>query len=52
MIDDNPTDRRKLGNKRHILTDKVGVALSTIMTSTKTHDLIVATYTNDNIVIK
>jgi len=29
----NPTDRSKLGTKRHMLTDKEGIPLSTIITS-------------------
>jgi IS5 family transposase len=48
----NPTDRSKLGTKRHILTDKEGIPLSTIITSANTHDVIVAIETVDNMVIK
>jgi IS5 family transposase len=48
----NPTDRGKLGTKRHILTDKNGIPLSTFITSANTHDITVATNTIDNIVIK
>ena len=48
----NPTDREKLGSKRHILTDKNGIPLSTFITSANTHDVTVATNTIDNIVIK
>ena len=48
----NPIDRSKLGSKRHILTDKEGIPLSTFITSTNTQDITVATNTNDNIVIK
>jgi IS5 family transposase len=48
----NPTDRNKLGSKRHILTDKDGIPLSTFITSANTHDVTVATNTIDNIVIK
>ena len=29
----NPTDRSKLGTKRHILTDKKGIPLSAVITS-------------------
>jgi putative transposase len=52
MTGHNPTDRSKLGNKRHILTDKNGIPLSTFITSANIHDVIVATNTIDNIVIK
>ena len=37
MTEHNPTDRSKLGTKRHILTDKDGIPLSTIITSANTH---------------
>jgi hypothetical protein len=40
MTGNNPTDRSKLGTKRHILTDKKGIPLSTITTSAaSTHDI-------------
>ncbi|MFB5600862.1 MAG: hypothetical protein ACE5SW_11630 [Nitrososphaeraceae archaeon] len=52
MTSHNPTDRSKSGSKRHILTDKNGITLSTFITSVNTHDVIVATNTIDNIVIK
>jgi transposase len=52
MTGHNPTDRGKLGSKRNILTDKEGIPLSTFITSANTHDVIVATNTVDNIVIK
>jgi putative transposase len=52
MTGHNPTDRSKLGSKRHILTDKQGIPLSIFITSANTHDVIVATNTIDNIVIK
>jgi IS5 family transposase len=48
----NSTDRSKLGSKRHILTDKDGIPLSTFITSANTHDITVATNTIDNIVVK
>ena len=35
----NPADRSNLGTKRHILTDKVGIPLSAVITSTSTHDI-------------
>ncbi len=37
--DNNPTDRSKLGTKRHILTDKKGIPLSAVITSASTHDI-------------
>ena len=40
MTGHNPTDRSKLGSKRHILTDKYGIPLSVIITSANTHDVI------------
>ena len=52
MTGHNPTDRSKLGSKRHILTEKDGIPLSTFITSANTHDVTVATNTIDNIVIK
>jgi hypothetical protein len=53
MTGHNPTDRRKLGTKRHILTDKDGIPLSTFITSANTHDPTVAIDTAvDNMVIK
>ena len=52
MTGNNPTDRSKLGSKRHILTDKEGIPLSTFITSANTHDVTVATNTIDNIIIK
>ncbi len=50
----NPTDRSKLGTKRHILTDKDGIPLSTVIISANTHNDVttVAIDTVDNIVIK
>jgi IS5 family transposase len=43
MTGHNPTDRSKLGTKRHILTtDKDGIPLSAIITSANTHDVTVA----------
>jgi transposase len=52
MTGHNPTDRSKLGSKRHILTDKDGIPLSVVITSANTHDVTVAIDTVDNIVIK
>ena len=31
MTGNNPTDRSKLGTKRHILTDKKGIPLSAVI---------------------
>ena len=52
MTGSNPTDRSKLGTKRHTLTDKDGIPLSTVITSANTHDVTVAIDTVDSIVIK
>ena len=52
MTGNNPTDRGKLGTKRHILTDKDGIPLSAVITSANTHDVTVAIDTVDSIVLK
>jgi hypothetical protein len=52
MTGHNPTDRGKLGTKRHILTDKDGIPLSIVITSANTHDVTVAIDTVDSMVIK
>src|SRR3954471_24944270 len=52
MTGHNPTDRSKLGSKRHILTDKKGIPLSVIITSANTHDVTVAIDIFDSMVIK
>jgi putative transposase len=52
MTGHNPTDRSKLGSKRHILVDKEGIPLSTFITSANTHDATVAIDTVDSMVIK
>jgi transposase len=53
MTGHNPTiDRSKLGTKRHILTDKDGIPLSTVITSANTHDVTIAIDTVDSGVIK
>jgi putative transposase len=52
MTGHNPTDRSKLGTKRHILTDKEGIPLSTVITSANTHDITTAIETIDSMVIK
>jgi putative transposase len=54
MTGHNPTDRSKLGTKRHILTDKNGIPLSIVITSANIHDVTVAIAidTVDSMVIK
>jgi putative transposase len=52
MTGNNPTDRSKLGTKRHILTDKNGIPLSAVITSASTHDIKAVTDVIDNSVIK
>src|SRR3954447_16969299 len=47
----NPTDRSKLGTKRHILTDKYGIPLSAVIPSANTHDINLVTGVVDNAVI-
>lgn len=39
----NPTDRGKVGTKRHVLTDKKGIPLSVVITAANTHDMKAAT---------
>ena len=53
MTGNNPTDRSKLGTKRHILTDKKGIPLSVVViSSASTHDIKLVTDVVDSIVIK
>jgi putative transposase len=52
MIGPNPTDRDKLGTKRHVLTDGQGIPLSVVITSANTHDMKAAMSVLDNIVVK
>ncbi len=52
MTGNNPTDRSKLGTKRHILTDKKGIPLSAVISSANTHDINLVTEVVDNAVIK
>ena len=35
----NPTDRRKLGSKHHLLTDAHGIPLATVLTGANRHDV-------------
>src|SRR5687768_17183366 len=51
----NPTDRSKLGTKRHILTDKNGIPLSVVISpasTASTHDINLVTDVVDNTVIR
>ena len=52
MKGSNPTDRSKLGTKRHILTDAKGIPLSAVMSSASTHDVKLVTDVVDNAVAK
>lgn len=52
MTGSNPTDRSKLGTKRHILTDKNGIPLSAVISSASTHDIKLVTNVVDGIVIE
>ncbi len=52
MTGNNPTDRSKMGTKRHILTDKNGIPLSIVISSASTHDIKIVTDVVDNKVIK
>ena len=52
MTGHNPTDRSKLGTKRHILTDKKGIPISVVISSAGTHDIKLVTDVVDNRVIK
>ena len=52
MTGNNPTDRSKLGTKRHILTDKDGIPLSVVISSASTHDIKLVTNVVDDTVIR
>jgi len=52
MTGNNPTDRSKVGTKRHILTVKQGIPLSAIISSASIHDIKAVTDVIDNTVIK
>jgi hypothetical protein len=52
MTGNSPTDRSKLGTKRHILTDKKGIPISVAISSASTHDIKLVTDVIDNSVIK
>lgn len=48
----NPTDRSKLGTKRHLLTDQRGTPLSAVVTGANVHDMKAALATLDSTVIE
>ena len=52
MTGPNPTDRGKLGTKRHILTDRQDIPLSVVITAANTHDMKAAMHTLNNIAVK
>ena len=52
MTGNNPTDRSKIGTKRHILTDKNGIPLSVVISPANTHDIKPVTNVIDNSIIK
>ena len=52
MTEPNPTDRGKLGTKRHVLTDGQGIPLSVVITAANTHDMKAAMHTLNNIAVK
>ena len=52
MTGPNPTDRGKLGTKRHVLTDGQGIPLSVVITAANTHDMKATICILDNIVVK
>ena len=51
MTGNNPTDRSKLGTKRHILTDTKN-PLSVVISSANTHDIKLVTDVIDNTITK
>ena len=52
MTSPNPTDRAKMGTKRHVLTDQRGIPVSVVITSANTHDMKAATETLDRKMVK
>ena len=52
MTGNNPTDRSKLGTKRHILTDKNDIPPSAVITPASVHDIKAVTDVIDNSVNK
>ena len=51
IVENNPTDRSKLGTKRHVLTDKNGIPISVVISSANTHDIKLVIDVVDNRVI-
>ena len=51
MTGNNPTDRGKLGTKRHILADKKGIPLSAVISSASAHEIKLVTNVVDSMVI-
>ena len=52
MVGPNPTDRGKIGTKRHVLTDHSGIPLSVTITGANMHDMKAVTNTLDGIMIR
>jgi putative transposase len=52
MTGPNPTDRGKIGTKRHVLTDQRGIPVSVVITSANTHDMKAATETLDSVIVE
>jgi IS5 family transposase len=52
MTGSDPSERSKLGTKRHILTGKKGIPLSVVISPASTHDINLVTDVVDNAVIK
>ena len=52
MTGPNPTDRGKMGTKRHVLTDQRGIPVSVVITSANTHDMKAATETLDSVIVE
>ncbi|HEV2359912.1 MAG TPA: IS5 family transposase [bacterium] len=48
----NPTDRGKLGTKRHTLTDQRGTPLAVVVTGANCHDMKAATTTLDSVAVR
>jgi hypothetical protein len=47
-----PTDRSKIGTKRHILTDENGIPLSVVISAASTHDIKLITHVMVNMIIR
>jgi putative transposase len=48
----SPTDRGKLGTKRHTLTDQRGAPLAVVITGANCHDMKAAAQTLDRVIVK